>query len=224
MKKLMAGLHHFQSQVFDSHKELFERLDAGQRPEALFITCSDSRIDPNLILNSVPGDLFILRNAGNIIPPHGASNGGEAAAIEFAVCALGVKDLIVCGHTNCGAITGLLDQQKLESMPAVKAWLQHAEATRRVVTENYPDLAFEDQVNVAIQENVLMQIENLKTLPAVASRLVRGDVRLHAWTYKFQTGQVFSYSAKDGQFLPATQVDYAQVVSRNRIAAATVTG
>lgn len=210
MHKLISGLHHFQSKVFESHRVLFERLAEGQKPDALFITCSDSRINPNLITNTMPGDLFILRNAGNIIPPHGASNGGEAATIEFAITALGVKDLIVCGHSSCGAIKGLLQPESLESMPAVKSWLSHAEATQRIIKENYSDLPEEDKLNVAIQENVLVQIENLRTLPVVAARLARGDIRIHGWTYKFQTGEVFSYNPDLGQFLPATEVDYSK--------------
>ena len=205
MHKHIQGLHHFQSHVFESQRSLFERLDKGQHPEVLFITCSDSRIDPNLITNTNPGDLFVLRNAGNIIPPYGAINGGEAATIEFAVSALKVKDIIVCGHSSCGAIKGLLQPQQLEDLPAVKAWLSHAEATRRKVKENYGGLSEDLKENVAIQENVLVQIENLRTHPAVASRLSAGHLRIHAWTYKFQTGEIFSYS-ENGQFLPATEV------------------
>ena len=219
MLKLITGLHHFQSKVFESHRALFERLAAGQAPEALFITCSDSRINPNLITNTMPGDLFILRNAGNIIPPHGASNGGEAATIEFAITALGVKDLIVCGHSECGAIKGLLNPDALDEMPAVKSWLSHAEATQRIIKENYSHLAKEEQLNVAIQENVLVQIENLRTLPVVASRLASGNLRIHAWTYKFQTGEVFSYNPDLGQFLPAAEVDYLKESRKPRISA-----
>src|SRR5688572_22576048 len=129
MQKLIEGLHHFQSQIFSSQRELFERLARGQTPDALFITCSDSRINPNLITQTEPGDLFIIRNAGNIIPPHGAANGGEGATIEYAVAALGVKDIIVCGHSHCGAMKALLEPERLVNLPTVGAWLSHAEAT-----------------------------------------------------------------------------------------------
>ncbi|MBX9877308.1 MAG: carbonic anhydrase [Candidatus Obscuribacterales bacterium] len=219
MHKLIQGLHHFQSYVFESRKSLFERLDKGQHPEVLFITCSDSRIDPNLITNTDPGDLFVLRNAGNIIPPYGAINSGEAATIEFAVSALKVKDIIVCGHSSCGAIKGLLEPQLLEDLPTVKSWLSHAEATRRIIKENYGDLDEDKKLNVAIQENVLVQIENLRTHPSVASRLSGGHLRIHAWTYKFQTGEVFSYS-ENGQFLPATEVVNEIDKSRPRLTSA----
>jgi carbonic anhydrase len=221
MLKLITGLHHFQSEIFLSHKELFERLTQGQNPDALFITCSDSRINPNLITQTNPGDLFILRNAGNIIPPYGAANGGEGATIEFAVTGLGVKDIIVCGHSLCGAMKGLLHPEDLRDMPTVATWLSHAEATRRTVKENYIELDDEQLLNVAIQENVLVQLENLRTHPAVSARLARGQLNLHAWTYKIETGEVFSYQPDEGQFLPLTEVPSVTERRRPRLATAT---
>lgn len=205
MLKLIAGLHHFQSTIFLSQKALFERLAHGQRPEALFITCSDSRINPNLITQTEPGDLFILRNAGNIIPPYGAANGGEAATIEFAVVALGVKDIIVCGHSLCGAMKGLLNPDELRGMPATSAWLSHAEPTRRTLAENYHELEGAELLNVATQENVLVQLENLRSHPCVAERLERGELKLHGWLYSFESGQVYFYQPDCGQFLPLTE-------------------
>lgn len=221
MRKLISGLHHFQSNMFESRKELFERLATGQNPDALFITCSDSRINPNLLTNTEPGDLFILRNAGNIIPAHGCG-GGEAATIEFAVAVLGVRDLIVCGHSACGAIKALLNPSSLNKLPAVRSWLSHAEATRQIIEDNYSDLDDEEKLNVAIQENVLAQIENLRTLPMVASRLLSGNVHIHGWTYKIQTGEVFSYSLEEGQFLPVSEVENA-VAQRQLLTAGVAT-
>lgn len=206
MQKLITGLHQFQKNIFLSHKELFERLAHGQNPDALFVTCSDSRINPNLITQTNPGDLFILRNAGNIIPAYGLQSGGEVATIEFALVALGVKDIIICGHSFCGAVKGILDPDSLDSMPSVKSWLAHAAATKRIVDENYTNLSPEEKLNVAVQENVLVQLENLRTHPAVASRLARGDLNLHAWTYKLESGGVFSYDSNEGQFFPITEV------------------
>ena len=133
MQKLIQGIHQFQAKNFVPMQGLFEQLAKGQNPETLFITCSDSRIDPNLLTQAKPGDLFILRNAGNIVPPHGAGNGGEAATIEFAVAALGVKDIIICGHSHCGAMQGLLQPEQVASLAAVSSWLSHAETTRRIV-------------------------------------------------------------------------------------------
>jgi carbonic anhydrase len=220
MLKLIKGLHHFQSEIFLSQKELFERLARGQNPDALFITCADSRINPNLITQTSPGDLFILRNAGNIIPPYGAANGGEGATIEFAVAALGVKDIILCGHSHCGAMKGLLHPETLGDLPTVSAWLSHAEATRRTVKENYSDLSDDQLLNVATQENVLVQLENLRTHPTVSARLSRGQLNLHGWIYKIETGEVFSYQPEEGQFLPVREVPIGTERRRPRLATA----
>jgi carbonic anhydrase len=202
MQKLVEGIHHFQANIFTSQRTLFERLANGQHPEALFITCSDSRINPNLLTQTEPGELFILRNAGNIVPPHGAANGGEGATIEFAVVELGVRDIIVCGHSLCGAMKGLLHPEALEDMPVVRSWLAHAEATRRIMKDKYRNLASDALLTATVEENVLVQIENLRTHPCVASGLARGDLKLHGWVYKIQTGEVFAYDHQAGQFLP----------------------
>ncbi len=208
MQKLIQGIHQFHNEDFRPLQDLFEKLAKGQNPETLFITCSDSRIDPNLLTRSKPGDLFILRNAGNIVPPHGASSGGEAATIEFAVAGLGVKDIIVCGHTLCGAMKGLLDPQAVAGLPAVASWLSNAESTLRIVRENYRHLDDEKLVTATVEENVLVQLENLRTLPAVAARLKRGDLHLHGWVYKIETGDVFAYDTGEGQFVPIAQYKY----------------
>lgn len=201
MQKLIQGIHQFQGKSFLPLQGLFEQLARGQNPETLFITCSDSRIDPNLLTQAKPGDLFILRNAGNIVPPHGAANGGEAATIEFAVAALGVKDIIICGHSHCGAMHGLLHPEQVASLPAVSSWLSHAEMTRRIMRENYGHLEGDRLLTATVEENVLVQLENLRTLPAVGSRLVRGDLHLHGWVYKIETGEVFAYDVENAQFV-----------------------
>ena len=200
MQKLIEGLHHFETTVFGSQQELFERLAHGQAPETLFITCSDSRINPNLLTQTEPGELFILRNAGNIVPPYGPAPGGEAATIEFAVAGLNVKDIIICGHSHCGAMQGLLNPPDSRDFPALTQWLTHAELTRRVVRDTYTDRTGADLLNVTIQENVLAQMENLRTHPAVASGLARGVLILHGWVYKIETGEVFGYQSDAGQF------------------------
>jgi carbonic anhydrase len=203
MQKLVTGLHRFQNGVFEENQTLFETLAEGQRPETLFITCSDSRIVPNLFTQTQPGDLFILRNAGNLVPAHGASNGGEAATIEYAVAALSVKEIIVCGHSRCGAMDAIVHPDRCDGLPAVKAWLGHAEATRRIVQENYAQLRDQEALlNVTIQENVLVQLENLRTHPSVRAALSRGALTLHGWVYRFETGEVFEYRPRDGQFVP----------------------
>ncbi len=202
MQKLVSGIHKFQSEIFATYRDLFERLARGQSPEALFVTCADSRIDPNLLTQARPGDLFILRNAGNIVPPYGPAGGGAAATIEFAVAGLGVRDIILCGHSGCGAMRALLEPAETERLPALRAWLAHAEATRRIVAENYGHLEGAARLSAAIEENVLVQIEHLRTHPAVAAALARGALRLHGWVYKIETGEVFAYDPAQGQFRP----------------------
>ncbi len=216
MQKLIEGIHKFKSESFVPLQGLFEQLAKGQYPETLFITCSDSRIDPTLLTKAQPGDLFILRNAGNIIPPHGAGNGGEAATIEFAVSALGVKDIIICGHSHCGAMQGLLQPEKVASLPAVSSWLSHAEATRRIIRDNYGHLEGDRLLTATIEENVLVQLEHLRTLPAVGSRLVRGDLHLHGWVYKIETGEVFAYDVGDGQFVKLAEYRQPEVETGER--------
>lgn len=207
MQKLIEGIHQFQETQFRSQRELFERLAKGQSPEVLFITCSDSRVNPNALTNTGPGDLFILRNAGNLVPPYGSSTSGEAATIEFAVAGLGVQDIIVCGHSLCGAMKALHAPDSTAEMPALRSWLTHAESTRRVVIENYKHLEGEALLTATVEENVLMQLENLRTHPAVAARLARGQLRLHGWVYKIQTGEVFAYDPTKGQFVPVDQAN-----------------
>lgn len=204
MRNLVDGIHRFRSTVFDEHKELFEQLSEGQAPSTLFITCSDSRIVPNLFTQTGPGELFTLRNAGNIVPPYGASNGGESPTIEYAVGVLGVEHIVVCGHSACGAIQALMNPKSVSRFPAIETWLTQAEATRRIVVENYSDLTGDAQLNVAIQENVLVQVENLETHPSVRAKLGRGTLTIHAWVYKLETGQVYAYSVDEKRFLPVS--------------------
>src|SRR3954466_5068695 len=196
MQKIIDGVRRFQAGVFTRQRDLFEQLAAKrQSPHALFITCSDSRINPNLITQTEPGELFILRNAGNIVPPYGAANGGEGATVEYAVAVLGVKHIIVCGHWHCGAMQALLDPGgRRQDLPAVSLWFSHAEATRQIMREKYPHLTGLPLETRAAEQNVLVQIDNLRTHPAVAAGLARGDLSLHGWVYRIETGEVFAYA------------------------------
>lgn len=216
MQKLVTGVHKFQREAFGQRKELFERLALKQEPETLFITCSDSRINPSLLTQTEPGEVFILRNAGNIIPSFGASSGsGEAATIEFAVAGLGVKDVIICGHSHCGAVKALLKPSLTDDLPSMRKWLEHAEITRRIVKENYSEegCTARELEDVAIRENVLAQMENLRSHPAVAARLARGALRLHAWVYQLESGEVDAYDVDDGQFKPLAPGDAVRPVT-----------
>lgn len=201
MQKLIDGLHTFREDVFGNYRELFERLAKGQNPEVMFVTCSDSRVVPNLITQTDPGDLFVLRNAGNIVPAHDGAGGAEAAAIEFAVTGLAVRDIVVCGHTDCGAMGGLVEPELVASMPSVASWLRHAEAARRIVGQHYGHLEGRARVTATAEENVLVQLDNLATHPVVRSALEKNELRLHGWMFKIATGEVFHYDATSGQFV-----------------------
>ena len=206
MQKLLQGLHHFQTHIFASHRDLFERLGKDQTPETLFITCSDSRINPNLITQTQPGELFILRNVGNLVPPY-ESLGGTAAGIEFAVGNLQVKDIIICGHSNCGAMKALLEPHKLDELPATRAWLSHARVTERIMWESYGHLEGEPLLHATVEENVLVQLDNLRGHPVVAKAVANGMLHLHAWVYKIETGEVFAFDPNRGQYTSVTGME-----------------
>lgn len=215
MKKLIRGLNQFRKTYVPGHQELLEQLSHGQKPRVLFITCSDSRVDPNLITSTDVGELFVIRNAGNIVPPFGAANGGEGGTIEYAISALDIKQVIVCGHSHCGAMKGLLKLNELQAkMPLVYDWLQHAEATRRLVLENYPKQTGEELIETLVAENVLVQIENLKTYPAVRAKLHRGELRIYGWIYEIETGEVLAYDAETHTYLPPEAQTYEGVDDR----------
>jgi carbonic anhydrase len=162
---------------------------------------------PHLITQSGVGDLFIIRNAGNLVPPFGSANGGEGAAIEYAIHALGIEQVIICGHSNCGAMKGLLKLEKLRlEMPLVYEWLQHAEATRRLIQENYSDIEGKELLTITMAENVVTQIENLKTYPVVRSKLHQNKMSIYGWIYDIETGEILSYNPNTDNFEPPQSV------------------
>jgi len=198
----MSGLAKFQDETFPENRDLFERLASGQSPEALFITCSDSRIDPCMLTHTKPGEIFICRNAGNIVPAYGEVIGGVSATIEYAILALGVKDIILCGHSDCGAMRALLNPGSVAHMPAVSAWLRYGESARFVVQENHSHLSGADLLNAMIEQNVLAQLDNLRTHPAVSARLAKGQLNLHGWAYDIGSGEVGAFDPAQARFVP----------------------
>lgn len=209
MQKLLSGLRQFQETYVPSHQALMKELAKGQHPRVLFVACSDSRVDPSIITQSEIGDLFVIRNAGNIIPPYEATNGGEGATIEYAIEALGLKQVIICGHSSCGAMKGLLQLGELEhKMPLVYSWLRHTEATRKVVSDNYQGLDKKGTLEALVAENVLTQIENLRTYPVIRSRLHQGDLSIHAWIYRIETGEILAYDSEQHAYVaPHSKID-----------------
>jgi carbonic anhydrase len=201
MDKIISGVSRFRREHYTQNKARFEELAAKkQKPIALFITCADSRIDPNLITGTEPGDLFIIRNAGNIVPPHGSPIGGESATIEYAVEVLGIRNIIVCGHSQCGAMGAILDSHNLDELPAVRGWFNNAEATRRIMQQKYPDMTGNDRIVAGTEENVLVQMNNLSTHPCVAARLSSGELRVFGWYYDIGEGRVLQFDQREGQF------------------------
>lgn len=201
MKRLIAGFKRFHREVFRSKRALFAGLARGQAPRALFVTCSDSRVDPCLLTQTEPGELFILRNAGNLVPAYATGVGSTTATIEYAVGVLGVKDIIICGHADCGVMKALLHPEQAADLPAVQAWLSQAEATRRVVRENYDHLRGDALLVATTQENVRIQMEHLQTHPTVAAKLRKGTLTLHGWVYSIASGDMWSYDRQRERFV-----------------------
>lgn len=201
MPQFAHGVVKFQTEVFPGKKDLFEKLSKGQSPEALFITCSDSRIETAMITQTDPGQLFICRNAGNIVPPHTMHTGSMTASIEFAVAALRVPHIVVCGHSECGAMKGAMDPSGLDKLPHVREWLNYAQAAVNVVDELAPDKSDEERMQMLLEQNVVLQLQHLRTHPSVAARLARGDLELHGWIYDIKTGGVSAYDEKSDKFV-----------------------
>jgi carbonic anhydrase len=217
MERLIEGVARFQRDVFPQKQHLFQELADGQNPEALFITCADSHIIPSMITQCDPGDLFICRNAGNMVPPYGELHGGVSATIEYAVSALNVQHIIVCGHSDCGAMKGILHPEAVASMPTVKTWLSHGDVARHIVKENYPNLSGQDALRAVTEENVIAQIANLRTHPSVAARFARGTIGVHGWVYDFRTAHVSAWDPQSGRFIPIEQYTLPRSVARSRI-------
>jgi len=213
MPSFAAGVVRFQNEVYPEKKELFEKLSRGQSPEALFITCSDSRIETAMITQTDPGELFICRNAGNIVPPHMMHTGGMTASIEFAVAALEVPHIVVCGHTDCGAMKGAMNPDGLDSLPHVREWLSYAKAAVDVVDELAPDAGAEERMKLLLEQNVILQLQHLKTHPSVARRLARGNLNLHGWVYDIRSGDVGAYDENENAFVPVER-RYADEVAK----------
>ena len=203
MPDLLQRISSFRGDVFPGHAALYRKLAReGQQPQALMISCADSRVLPEAFTRSGPGELFVCRNAGNIVPPFATANGGVSSAIEYAVVALGVRDVIVCGHSDCGAMKGLCCPHLLEPMPNVAAWLRHSHAARSIVAHSYPDTLSEaDRVRALALENVLVQLDHLRTHPSVAARLASGDLTLHGWFFDIGTGGLLAYDGEARTFV-----------------------
>jgi carbonic anhydrase len=202
MPHFVDGVIRFQEEVFPQKRALFEQLSEGQTPEALFITCSDARIETAMITQTEPGELFICRNAGNIVPPHTHHTGGMTASIEFAIAVLKVPHIVICGHTQCGAMNGALHPHHVAGLDHVREWLGYARAAVSIVNELGTGLDPDARMRMLIEQNVVLQLQHLRTHPAVATRLARRDIELHGWVYDIRSGEVEAYDPRQETFVP----------------------
>ena len=203
MNELIGRVFSFEKTTFPASSELFGKLTAhGQEPKALMISCADSRVVPEQIMQAQPGDLFVCRNAGNIVPPYATMNGGVSSTVEYAVVALGVRDIIVCGHSDCGAMKALSNPVGLEAMPNVAAWLRHGAAAENVVSTCYPSLTDAERIRAVSLENVTAQLNHLRTHPSVAAAMARGELSLHGWFVDIHAGHVLGLDGVSGEFVP----------------------
>ncbi len=213
MQRLLEGVHRFQEEEFGKYKAMFRRLSRhGQKPHTLFITCADSRVLAELITQSEPGDLFVIKNVGNIVPPGDSyeSRNSTGAGIEFAVESLGVSDIVVCGHSGCGAIGALMAPSPEPALRHLHQWIEVAAPVRELIESKYGHLKTgEDRLRAAEEENVLFSIERLHTYACVKKRLEEGTLRLHAWFFKIGTGELFAYEPFLKQFVAITRAESA---------------
>jgi carbonic anhydrase len=202
--RMVQAARLFRDRVFPEHGDDFARLTSGQDPTALFITCADSRVSPEMITEAAPGDLFVCRNIGNLVPAYGEMLGGVSAVVEFAVSALHVPHIIICGHSDCGAMKALCDpvMHGLDRMPTVKSWLRNAEAAHSVVQATAENLSETEMVAALVRQNVALQLQHLRTHPAVAAALASGRIKLHGWVFDIGAGRIDSLDETSGALVP----------------------
>lgn len=218
MKKLIHGITDFRRNVLEGYRDTFARLALGQSPDALFIACSDSRVVPNLFASTDPGDVFVVRNVGNMIPPcsrNGYSVGdeSEAAAIEFSLLNLKVSSIIICGHSECGAMQGLLDNRLAISSPNLRSWLQYGESALKKLKEGFEINKGLKPHNQLSQINVLEQKMNMESYPIVQELIAQGKLKIYCWWFDIATADVYSFNENEGKFKILDDEEAARLIS-----------
>ena len=215
MKQLIDGILQFQNTTFPANRALYQSLAGGQSPQWLFITCSDSRVVPNMLLDAAPGELFVCRNAGNIVPAFGDHAGGVSATIEYAVQVLKVRHIIVCGHSDCGAMKAVLHPEKVAALPAVASWISYADRARAVVIDTLGNADYDSQLVAVTEENVLAQLDNLRTHPSVGAKVRSGALELHGWVFDIRHGTFKTWNGEAGAWEPlGASVSQSETTSR----------
>lgn len=202
LARIAQGVAKFQAEVFPAQREMFERLKHGQEPLAMFLTCADSRVNPNLVTQTEPGEIFIERNPGNMVPPYIEFVGGVTAGVEYAMLVLQVPVIVVCGHTDCGVMKALLHPEQVEGMPGVQKWMSHGFAARDRMLREFGGANEDEQLRHMTEFNVLGQIEHLKTHPSVRSRLLRGEIEIRGWVYDIGSGSIRQHNPASEEFEP----------------------
>ncbi len=202
MEKLLNGIVKFMKKDFEDHKELFKELGKDHSPHTLFIGCSDSRVVPNLITNTLPGELFVVRNIANIVPPYRETSEYVAttSAIEYAVQVLNVENIVVCGHSNCGGCSVLHNQEKIADIPHVKKWLELTGNIKEMADSLVPDDDPGAREWITEQINIVEQLKHLMTYPFIKEKYVNGKIKIFGWYYIIETGEVFNYNKDNGYF------------------------
>jgi len=217
MKSIVEGVLKFQQDAFPKLSSLFKELATTQNPSALFITCSDSRVVPELLTQQDPGDIFVIRNAGNIVPSYSSAPGGVTATVEYAVAALGVTDIVICGHSDCGAMTAIASCKCLDHMPAVAGWLRHADSAK-IVNAARTHISAAARLNSMVRENVVAQLVNIKTHPSVALALEQGRLNLHGWVYDIETGSIVALDGETDRFVSLAEFPHTVATQSKRSA------
>ena len=202
LARIAQGVTRFRTEIYPAQRAMFERLRTGQEPLALFLTCADSRVNPNLVTQTDPGEIFIERNPGNMVPPYVEFVGGVTAGVEYAMLVLKVPLIIVCGHTDCGVMKALLEPATVHGMPGVQTWMTHGNAARERTSRELPFASREEQLQRLTEYNVLQQIENLITHPSVRKRSKYGEIEIRGWVYDIGSGAVREFKPASGQFEP----------------------
>jgi carbonic anhydrase len=200
LTKLVRGVAKFQAEVYPARRELFKELKRHQEPIAMFFTCADSRIDPAMLLQTHPGEVFTERTPGNIVPKYSEHVGGVTASMEYAMLVLRLPLIIVCGHTDCGVVKVLAEPERANGMPALQSWMRHSFESRDRLLREHPNVPEEEKIQLLTEYNVLTQLENLKTHPAVASRVLSGELEIRGWIYDIGDGSVWEADPESGKF------------------------
>ncbi len=215
MRDIIDGFLRFQRDIYPQRVELFKQLATSQNPKALFVTCSDSRVVPELLTQREPGELFVIRNAGNIVPSYGPEPGGVSATVEYAVAVLGVQDIVICGHSDCGAMGAISRCTCLDHLPAVANWLRHSDSAK-VINAAHTFDSPRAKLDGLVRENVIAQLANLRTHPSVALALEQGRRNLHGWVYDIETGSIDALDGATRRFVAlAESPTTVAVTSRN---------